>query len=501
MRFYSLLRESSDPQERKKGLAHQWRQLRRFCETWPGGPHTIVHHLQITESASRGSRFEWQEAVEREIELYHQGAVDAILFPEVDRESRNPLISVPILNKALGAGIPLFFTEEQLQLNPGDPDAVELYTQAVAKSCSYLATMVRKCRGGRFDWADIDRKLPSNTKMFTFDIVEGKLVPNQAQAEALREAAQIALKKGRLAPAAKWLNAQGFQITVNKPFTTVTLHGLFRNRALIGETIINFREKTVILEHEPILDTATFDALQLMLDARRREQRSKVFYVLSGLVHCGCGAKFEATKTGGKRYYYRCSQHCGEPVWRKDGLEWEVHEAFSRYLEHRESRRQSLELAQQLREKLERDKQEVERGIAVNNREWRVLLDMELANYPDMIVSDKKRELTSERESLFRRKSRIDIELEALPHIDPEEVEVTLSELEKPFRMCNTGGLLIPHPIAWERTPTESLSQEQAYLLRETLLKLNSRIKVRNRSLFISGSLPLTRVRAKQGAS
>jgi len=405
------------------------------------------------------------------------------------------------LNKALGAGIPLFFTEEQLQLNPGDPDAVELYTQAVAKSCSYLATMVRKCRGGRFDWADIDRKLPSNTKMFTFDIVEGKLVPNQAQAEALREAAQIALKKGRLAPAAKWLNAQGFQITVNKPFTTVTLHGLFRNRALIGETIINFREKTVILEHEPILDTATFDALQLMLDARRREQRSKVFYVLSGLVHCGCGAKFEATKTGGKRYYYRCSQHCGEPVWRKDGLEWEVHEAFSRYLEHRESRRQSLELAQQLREKLERDKQEVERGIAVNNREWRVLLDMELANYPDMIVSDKKRELTSERESLFRRKSRIDIELEALPHIDPEEVEVTLSELEKPFRMCNTGGLLIPHPIAWERTPTESLSQEQAYLLRETLLKLNSRIKVRNRSLFISGSLPLTRVRAKQGAS
>ena len=332
-----------------------------------------------------------------------------------------------------------------------------------------------------------------------------KRIPNHAQAEALREAAQVALREGRVVAAVKYLNGKGVRTLQGKPFTTVTLHdgikGIFRNRALIGETIINFREKTVILEHEPILDTATFDALQLMLDAWRREQRSEVFYVLSGLAHCGCGAKFEATKTGGKRYYYRCSQHCGERAWRKEDLELEIYQTFWRYLEKRESRRQSLELAQQSREKLERDKQEVEREIAANNREWRVLLDMELANYPDMIVSDKKRELTSERELLFRRKSRIDVELEALPHIDPEEVEVALSELEKPFRMCNTGGLLIPHPMAWERTPTESLSQEQAHLLREALLKLNSRIKVRNRSLFISGRLPLTRVRAKQGAS
>ena len=83
----------------------------------------------------------------------------------------------------------------------------------------------------------------------------------------------------------------------------------------------------------PILDTATFDALQLMLDAQRRQQRSEVFYVLSGLVHCGCGAKFEATKTGGKRYYYRCSQHCGERAWRKEVLELEIYQTFWRYLE------------------------------------------------------------------------------------------------------------------------------------------------------------------------
>ena len=58
--FYTIFRESSDPQERKKGLARQQRQVRRFAETWPGGPHRIYEpHAQVIESASQGSRREW----------------------------------------------------------------------------------------------------------------------------------------------------------------------------------------------------------------------------------------------------------------------------------------------------------------------------------------------------------------------------------------------------------------------------------------------------------
>ena len=104
---------------------------------------------------------------------------------------------------------------------------------------------------------------------------------------ALREAARIALKEGRLAPATKWLNAKGFRTAVNKPFTTVTLHGLFRNRALTGETTINFKEKVVTIDHEPIMDVVIFKAWQAMLDERKlRAPRSEVFYAVSGLVFC-----------------------------------------------------------------------------------------------------------------------------------------------------------------------------------------------------------------------
>lgn len=115
-----------------------------------------------------------------------------------------------------------------------------------------------------------------NTKMFGFDLVDGKRVSNQAQAAALREAAQIALKEGRPGPAARWLNAQGFHSVHGKPFSTVALSGkgkrgcgLFRNRALIGETTIHFEgeQEPVIVYHEPILDKITFGQLQAMLES------------------------------------------------------------------------------------------------------------------------------------------------------------------------------------------------------------------------------------------
>jgi len=510
MKFYCLLRESSDPQMAKKGPERQWRQLRRFCETWPEGPHEISHYTQISESASRGSRLEWQQAVEQAIEYYHKGVVDAILFPEVDRETRNPLVSVPILNRALAAGVPVFFAEEQLCLDTKESDAIQRYTDAVAKSCSYLATMIQKCRAGRFDRADIDHRLPSNTKMFPFDIADGRRVPNQARAAALREAAPIALKERRLQPAAKWLNDQGFQTTAGKPFTTITLRGLFRNRALIGETVINFKEKTVVLHHEPILDVATFEALQVMLDERKRSQRSEVFYALSGSMRCSCDEKFEPTKTGANRYYYRCAGHCGEKPWRKDSLEWEINEAFGRYLQQREIKQQYLELAQKSRNKLEQDLSRIERDIEDNDREWKTLLRKDLADYPDIVIKEEKQRLTTERESLFRAKAKFEAELETLPQVDPAEVEIALSELARPWQICNTGGYYLPHPMSWDRTSVvegtwksdmpRKLTEEQAHLLREMLLKLNCHIRIRNRAIFISGKLPLANVRAKQGA-
>ncbi len=45
------------------------------------------------------------------------------------------------------------------------------------------------------------------------------------------------------------------------------------------------------------------------------------------------------------------------------------------------------------------------------------------------------------------------------------------------------------------------LTEEQAHLLRSTLLKLNCHIILKNRTVFISGKLALTSVRVKQATT
>lgn len=95
----------------------------------------------------------------------------------------------------------------------------------------------------------------------------------------------------------------------------------------------------------------------------------------------------------------------------------------------------------------------------------------------------------------------METELEALPHVDPAEVEKALDELARPLQGGNTGGYA--HAMSWERskpgTP-HKLSEEEARRLRELLLRLSCRIAIIKHNVFISGKLPFSSGRVKQGA-
>jgi len=530
LRFYCFIRESSPGQKDKYGPKTQWRDFEKFSLAWPGGPHRISEQFSATviESATKWERPAWEEAVIQGITAFRQGLIDAFLFGRVDRETRNLFPSIPILRMAMDAGVPIYFAQEKLHLDPKSPESMDRYIQEAQDAIAYIRKFVKNTTPGRIARAKDDQRHPMNTRMFGFDLIDGKRVPNQAQAEAIREAAQVALKAGRAGPAARWLNQQGWRTTHGKKFSAATLGGkggLFRNRALIGQTTIHFKEESqpVIVRHERILDDATFEALGLMLDERKlRAPRSEVFYCLSGIVFCGCDARFEPTKIGNNRYY-RCKACCGERHYRKDELEWEVNEAFTRYLRQRESQQEYLELAQKSRAGLQERLGAVERDLGENIREWQVLLRKDLADYPDILINEEKRRLKTERESLLQAKARIEAELAALPQVDPAEVEAALCELAKPWQRC---GYTISNPEFWrpanfksgfrERASVaealdsskgkgffrrlckvvtalvpQELTDQQAHLLRETLLKLNCRITIKDRAIFISGKLGL----------
>ncbi len=539
MKFYCFIRESSRGQKDRYGPTAQWRDMESFAQSWPGGPHLVSREScdVIIESATEWERPLWQQAISRAIDHYKAGQVDAFLFGRVDRESRNPFSSVPLMRLALDAGVKVYFAQDMFCLDPKDFESLKKYTDEIQEAMAYISRFKRITKPGRIARARDDQKHPMNTRMFGFNLINGKRVPNQAQAAALREAAQVALREGRPGPAARWLNEKGFRTTHGKQFSPATLGGkggLFRNRALIGETTINFQEEVVVIHHEAILDMATFEALQDMLNERRlRAPRSDVFYALSGVIFCACGARFEPTKVLNNRYY-RCKGYCGERAWRKDEFEFEVNEAFCDYLNDWESQEPQLQLAQQSRAKLERDLAELERELAGNNREWKTLLEKDLAEYPDIILKDKKQQLSAERESLLRAKATIEVgialipnvdladikraiselvtkdwwttnsivqrkarpksELEALPQAELADVEQQGSELvattwwenpsryKLPYRMSRMGASEMPR----------RLTEKQAHLLRETLLKLNCRITIKHRDISISGKLPIS---------
>lgn len=502
LKFYCFIRESSPGQQDKYGPKAQWRDFEKFCHVWPGGPHHIEKQFTRTviESATKWERPLWQQAITEGIRCFKAGLVDAFLFGRVDRESRNPFASVPIIKQALDAGIQVYFAKEQLHLDPKDPESIERYVKEIKDAITYIRKFVENTAPGRIERARDDQKHPTNTRMSGFDLIDGKRVPNQAEKAALREAAQVALKQGRPGPAARWLNDQGFRTVHGKEFTAATLAGkggLFRNRALIGETTIHFKgePEPVVIHHEPILDVATFEALQTMLDERRlRAPRSDVFYAVSGIIWCGsCHGRFEPTKIGNNRYY-RCKCYCGEKAKRKDDLEFEVYDAFGQYLQRRESQQAYLELVQQSRAKLEKDLAEIQYNIKGNLKEFDILLDQRLAEWPAIIIDDKRRKLTAERESLLRAEAKAKAALDTLPQVDPLEVERALDDLagwEESY----------PAPPYPRRNPDmpRRLSDEQLHRLRETLLKLNCRIAVKYGAIFISGKLPLS-VSAKKGA-
>jgi hypothetical protein len=309
------------------------------------------------------------------------------------------------------------------------------------------AQNVIKCNSSRLltfkPWriarAKDDQRLPTNCPMFGFNIVDGRRVVNQAQAAALRQAGEIILQEGRSGSAARWLNSHGWHTTRGKPFRATSVVAIFRNPALIGETTINFKEETVVIRHQAILDEATFQAINAVLDGQRlRKPRGTVFYALRGIAYCKCGAKFEPLNNG--RRYHRCKARCGEKLWRKDELEYEVAEAFTRYLEDRERRQDHLLLAQKSADSLRHDLAEVNKALQRNKSEWTKLLRKDLGGYPTDIVEGAKTGLQAEAQALERQKCRIEADLAALPQVEPAEVERELMALAEPWALASGDG-------------------------------------------------------------
>ena len=160
-----------------------------------------------------------------------------------------------------------------------------------------------------------------------YRLVEGKagyLEIDPEGAETVKAAFRALIREGSLAPAAKWLNSNGFrscresQGGGSKPrmghFNVQNLGDTFRNRSYLGLRVHQVRgeRRETKAVWEPIIDQATYDRVQEILKRNLQHYKPETFktypFILSGMVRCGeCGGNLcgkSANGNGGKIPYY-----------------------------------------------------------------------------------------------------------------------------------------------------------------------------------------------------
>jgi len=157
-----------------------------------------------------------------------------------------------------------------------------------------------------------------------YDLVDSKLIPNEAEAERVRGIYEAYLEHQSLTRAVqvlrdrKWTTkswtTQGGAFRHGKPFTVASLRRLLTNPVYIGKAKCG--DDVAEGNHDPILSTALWDQAQAILQQKGndggRRTKNRHDALLKGLLRCAaCDAAMTPSYTskGARRYrYYVCSR-------------------------------------------------------------------------------------------------------------------------------------------------------------------------------------------------
>ena len=120
--------------------------------------------------------------------------------------------------------------------------------------------------------------------------------------------------------------AEGFRFRLSRnKIPVTTLHKILRKRIYTGE--FDYAGKIYQGIHEPLIDRATWEGVQQILNSRHEKKHRKVThdFAFSGIVGCGhCGCSLVGEMKKARYVYYHCTGYrgkCPEPYTREETLE------------------------------------------------------------------------------------------------------------------------------------------------------------------------------------
>lgn len=319
MRAAIYARYSSDNQRHESITA----QIRACTDYSEKKNYDIVKtYIDEALSARTDDRPEFQQMIEDA----KCGLFDILICHKIDRFSRDRYDVAYYKRVLQRAGVKIEYVEHKLD---GSPESIILESVLEGMAEYYSKNLAREVQKGMRENAHQGRHNGGIPALGYDTTKDGKYVVNEAEAAIVRHIFFRRAEGASYNTIIAELNDKGWRTKRGQPFGKNSLHEIFRNQKYIGiyqygkalnTTLSGKRnnhqepdENTIINigAVPPIIEQSIWDAVQSRIERHapgagnaRRE------YLLSGLIHCHCGAAMVGTSTsvrGQKYWYYKCN--------------------------------------------------------------------------------------------------------------------------------------------------------------------------------------------------
>ena len=310
-RFVGLARVSSREQEREGfSLDVQEEALRRYAERHGG---RLEHLYRIAETASKRQERKTFKDMLAYVKA-HASEVDGLLFYKVDRAARNVFDYVELERLEADHNVPVIYVTQPTENTP----AGRMQRRMLANMASFFTEQqsvdVREGHARRVQSGLFVGSAPYGYRNVRID-GRGLVEVDTERASTVRRIFELYAYHGHtLDSLRETLGREGIiYLRSQAAFPRSTLHRMLRDRSYIGE--VRYHGQWYAGTHEPIIDRATWDRVQVLLG--ERIYRAHELTYAGELVTCGhCGrpitgeSKIKKTRTGEREYtYYRCTRY------------------------------------------------------------------------------------------------------------------------------------------------------------------------------------------------
>ena len=328
VRAAAYCRTSTDHEDQKTSIRIQAQHLASVLASHPEWENAGLY-IDIAS----GTKTEKRPELQRLMNDCRAGRVNLILTKSISRFARSTTDLLEMVRTLTGLGATLIFDKEHIDTSTMDTEfLLTVLASLAADESQSIASNTRWGLQKRFR----DGSYRPSVAPYGYDLVDGKYEVNAAEAAVVKEIFNAFLEGQSMHRIVTSLNERGVptkrtgQMWKGKPvkgkWSSTVMRDLLMNEAYLGTMVLQKTTKDaafnrvvnhgqlpmykIIEHHSPIIDSATFNAVQDKLKAGSKPQGPKVIHPFSQKLICGCcGANFNRYTNAADRVYWRCRSH------------------------------------------------------------------------------------------------------------------------------------------------------------------------------------------------